>query len=325
MKNIYVRFIIVIFCLLLMGIPSSAQVIGPVETYRNPAVPGDFLDPTAVRFGDKYYAAGTSNDFAPNYPLYESTDLVNWKQIGSIFNEIPEWASGNFWAPELSYNKGTFYMYYTAKRKTDNFSCIGVATPKDIHKGFTDHGIIVEWGKEAIDAFVLKDTDGNLYITWKTYGLDKDRPIEIRELKMPKPEFLISTKMLRLSGSDSKAVFVDISPQTGNYSMETCVVNNGAQWKGLSFYGNHTYMLCITSGSNLEVVAIKNGEKQLISKSDLPANDKIFQKVESTHGSMFRFYWSVNHIDRIARKDKDNNPYINEMFLPRWTLPCLQG
>ena len=68
-------------------------------------------------------------------------------------------------------------MYYTAKRKSDGVSCIGVATTKDVKKGFTDHGIVVEFGKEAIDPFVVED-NGELFITWKAYGLD-NRPIEL--------------------------------------------------------------------------------------------------------------------------------------------------
>lgn len=147
--------------------------------YTNPVIAGDFPDPTIIRVGDTYYAAGTTNDFAPIYPVYESTDLVNWKQIGAVFNEPPAWASEDFWAPELFYHNETFYVYYTTKRKDNGIACIGVATTKDIHKGFTDHGILIEWGEEAIDAFVFQDDDQKLYITWKAYGLTPGRDIEI--------------------------------------------------------------------------------------------------------------------------------------------------
>lgn len=147
--------------------------------YTNPIIAGDFPDPTIIRVGDTYYAAGTTNDFAPNYPIYESKDLVNWKQIGAVFDQPPAWASEDFWAPELYFHNETFYVYYTTKRKDNGIACIGVATTKDIHNGFTDHGIIIEWGEEAIDAFVFKDDDGKLYITWKAYGLTKGRDIEI--------------------------------------------------------------------------------------------------------------------------------------------------
>lgn len=64
------------------------------------------------------------------------------------------------WSPELYYRNDTFYVYYTVKRKSDGISCIGVATSKDPDQGFTDHGVVVEHGKEAIDAFIFDDNFG---------------------------------------------------------------------------------------------------------------------------------------------------------------------
>ncbi len=147
--------------------------------YSNPVIKGDFPDPSIIRVGNTYYAAGTSFDFAPNYPIYESKDLINWKQISVVFQKPPMWASDDFWAPELYYQDGVFYVYYTTKRKDNRVACIGVATTKDIRKVFTDQGIIIQWGEEAIDAFVFRDDDGKRYICWKAYGLTKGREIEI--------------------------------------------------------------------------------------------------------------------------------------------------
>ncbi len=178
LRNFCKAILLAAVCLFGYSTILSAQN-NPVATYRNPVIPGDIPDPSVIRVGNMYYAAGTTSDFAPNYPLYESADLVNWKQIGSIFNEPPTWTSDSFWAPELYYHDGTFYVYYTAKRKGDRVSCIGVATTKDLRKGFTDRGIIVDWGKEAIDAFIFQDDDKKRYISWKAYGLNKERPIEI--------------------------------------------------------------------------------------------------------------------------------------------------
>ncbi|ANH84102.1 hypothetical protein A8C56_20640 [Niabella ginsenosidivorans] len=146
-------------------------------TLTQPVIPGDFADPSVIRVGDTYYAAATSSEWAPHYPLFTSKDLIHWKQLGYVFPQTPVWASASFWAPELFYHNGTYYVYYTARRKSDGISCIGVATSKDPEKGFTDHGIIVAFGKEAIDAFVI-ESEGMLYITFKAYGLDK-RPIEL--------------------------------------------------------------------------------------------------------------------------------------------------
>lgn len=160
--------------LVLIAVTTPASGQAPVPTYRNPVIPGDFADPSVIRVGDTYYAAGTSSEWAPYYPLYSSRDLVNWQQFGHVFTRMPEWAAASYWAPELFHHDGKFFAYYTARRKTDNVSVIGVATTDDPRKGFTDRGIIVEWGKEAIDGFPFRDDDGRLYIAWKAYGLPDD-------------------------------------------------------------------------------------------------------------------------------------------------------
>lgn len=144
---------------------------------ENPVIPGDFADPSVIRKGDIYYATGTSSEWGPHFPLFQSTDLFHWKQLGYVFLKTPSWASSSFWAPELFYRNGTYFVYYTARKKSDSISCIGVATAVDPAKGFTDRGILLEFGKEAIDPFVIEE-NGQLYITWKAYGLDS-RPIEI--------------------------------------------------------------------------------------------------------------------------------------------------
>ena len=173
------------FVLVLLGFAlSCTNEKAGQASYSNPVIPGEIPDPSIIRVGDTYYATGTSFDFAPNYPLYQSQDLVNWEQVGGLFLDPPGWTSDDFWAPEIFYNDSTFFVYYTCKRKEDRVSCIGVASTKDISKGFRDHGMLVEWGEEAIDAFVFKDDDGKLYITWKAYGLTEGRPIEILASEM---------------------------------------------------------------------------------------------------------------------------------------------
>src|SRR6478752_9927750 len=134
-------------------------------TITQPAIPGDLADPTVIRIGNKYYASGTSSEWAPQYPLFKSNDLIHWKQLGYIFPQTPSWASSSFWAPELYYRDGIYYAYYVARKKADNISCIGVAVSKDPETAFTDHGIILEFGKEAIDPFIIED-NGKLYITF---------------------------------------------------------------------------------------------------------------------------------------------------------------
>ncbi|MGC4103746.1 family 43 glycosylhydrolase [Ferruginibacter sp.] len=145
-------------------------------------IPGDFPDPSIIRTSKGYYAAGTSSEWAPVYPIYFSSDLKKWKQVGNVFEKAPEWTAGSFWAPEYYKIGDTYYIYYTARRRSDNISCIGVATSRYPDRDFIDHGVVVEHDKEAIDAFIVNE-NGQLYITYKAYGLD-NRPIELLAKKL---------------------------------------------------------------------------------------------------------------------------------------------
>jgi len=166
------------------------------------AIPGDFPDPTIIRTAQGYYAAGTSSEWAPHFPVYYSKDLKSWKQVGYVFSKTPDWTVGSFWAPEYYRINNTYYIYYAARRKSDNISCIGVATSQYPDHGFTDHGVIVESGKEAIDPFIYNDK-GQLYITFKAYGLDQ-RPIEIVARKLSADGLKADEKVISLLKDDTR-------------------------------------------------------------------------------------------------------------------------
>jgi beta-xylosidase len=172
------------------------------NTYANPVVPGDFPDPSVIRVGSTYYASGTSSEWGPHFPLFVSKDLVNWKQKGYIFKKKPEWALSSFWAPELFYHNKIYYVYYVAKRASDKVACIGVATSTNPEKGFTDHGVIVDYGTESIDPFIVED-NGQLYIIWKAYGLDK-RPIELLASKISADGLKMEGKPFSLLRDDNR-------------------------------------------------------------------------------------------------------------------------
>lgn len=162
---------------------SLATGLAQQESYfNNPVIHGDVADPSIMRIDQTYYVTGTSSEWAPYHPIFSSTDLVNWQPAGHVFDEKPAWIKSSFWAPEWFQHKGKVYVYYTARKQSDNISCIGVAVADSPTGKFKDHGPVVEFGKEAIDAFILEDK-GKLYISWKAYGLD-NRPIELLACKL---------------------------------------------------------------------------------------------------------------------------------------------
>ncbi|MDO5522978.1 MAG: family 43 glycosylhydrolase [Bacteroidia bacterium] len=170
--------------------------------YQNPVITSDMADPTVIKIGNTFYATGTSSEWAPFYPMFSSTDLVNWTQIGHVFNKKPGWTSHSFWAPELYYHNNKIFCYYTARRKTDNVSFIGVASVDSPYKEFTDHGPIIEYGTESIDAFVFND-NGQLYISWKAYGLD-NRPIELLAAKLSEDGLRLEGEVFSLMKDDER-------------------------------------------------------------------------------------------------------------------------
>ena len=147
-----IKTIFMIRCLrsfLVLSIIVSGCMTGlkanPADTL-NPVIRGDFADPSVIRVGDKYYAAGTSSEWAPHFPVYVSSDLLNWKQVAHIFPEKKSWMLSSFWAPELFYHNNKVYAYYTV-RDTNGISCIGVATANHPESGFTDHGVLISTGR----------------------------------------------------------------------------------------------------------------------------------------------------------------------------------
>jgi len=188
-----------LFCAAVTSYAGDGADTGAV--YRNPVIPGDFADPSILKVGDIYYAVGTSSEWGPHYPIFTSKDLIQWQQVGYAFPEKPSWTTASFWAPELFYHQGKFYLYYTA-RDTNNVSYIGVAVAEDPAKGFTDKGIIIKHGSEAIDAFVIQESDG-LYISWKAYGLDK-RPIELLGSKLSDDGLKLEGEPFSLLKDDQK-------------------------------------------------------------------------------------------------------------------------
>lgn len=169
---------------------------------QQPTIAGDLADPSVLKVDDVYYATGTSSEWAPYYPIYKSSDLNNWKQTGYVFDKAPAWTVGSFWAPEYYKIGNTYFLYYTARRKSDNHSFIGVATSPYPDHGFTDHGIIIEHGKEAIDPFIYND-NGQLYITFKAYGLE-DRPIELLGSKLSADGLKLEGELFSLLKDDNR-------------------------------------------------------------------------------------------------------------------------
>lgn len=100
---------------------------------KNPILPGQFADPSLIKYNDRYYLYPTT-DGCPGWSgtvfhAFSSDDLLDWRDEGVIVDVASEqvpWAVGSAWAPAMFERDGRFYFYFCAKRP-DGVSCIGAA------------------------------------------------------------------------------------------------------------------------------------------------------------------------------------------------------
>jgi beta-xylosidase len=87
-------------------------------TYKNPILRSDFSDPDITRVGSDFFMVASDFSYV-GMQILHSTDLVNWKVIGQVFNrltmdkkydEMNGYAQGT-WAPSIRYHNGEFYVY----------------------------------------------------------------------------------------------------------------------------------------------------------------------------------------------------------------------
>lgn len=129
--------------------------------YKNPVVKGFYPDPSVCFAEGKYYLVCSSFQYFPGVPLFESDDLVNWKQIGHVLTRKSQVeldkinSSGGVFAPTIRYNKGRFYMVTTNDTTHRNF----YVYTDDIH-GEWSEPITVDQG--GIDPSLLFD-EGHVY------------------------------------------------------------------------------------------------------------------------------------------------------------------
>ncbi|WP_435131802.1 arabinan endo-1,5-alpha-L-arabinosidase [Formosa sp. A9] len=137
-------------------------------------------DPVVAKQGDTYYLFCTG----PGITSFTSKDLKTWTKAKQVFAESPKWAkdvapgfNGHIWAPDISFHKGMYYLYYSISAFGKNTSAIGLVTnktlnPNDKNYKWEDQGIIIQsipnrdnWN--AIDPNLIFDEQGT---PWMAFG-----------------------------------------------------------------------------------------------------------------------------------------------------------
>lgn len=86
--------------------------------YKNPILYADYSDPDVIRVGEDYFMTASSFSNAPGLPLLHSKNLVNWKLVNYVIDEIPEARYAKpthgcgVWAPSIRYHDGTYFVCF---------------------------------------------------------------------------------------------------------------------------------------------------------------------------------------------------------------------
>lgn len=138
--------------------------------YQNPVFPYDFPDPFVLKYLGEYwaYCTGIRSD-GRAFGILRSKDLITWEPIGSALDLLPG-ENPCYWAPEVTYLFGTFYLYYSVGNEKN--MRIRVATSSSPAGPFTDSGRQLTHEEFAIDPHLFIDADGSLTLFYATDFLE---------------------------------------------------------------------------------------------------------------------------------------------------------
>ena len=189
----------------LAATPSDGQ-IGNVKHVHDPAI----ISPAA----GTYYVFSTGHGI----PIRRSSDLIHWRDAGPVFCEdVPAWARQKIpqakfpWAPDVSFFKGRYWLYYSISTFGSQRSCIGLATnttldPSQEGYRWVDHGKVIDSqpGRDdfnAIDPAAFTDEEGRRWMVWGSWSggikLTRLDPETGRKLSADAPVYSVAARPQR--------------------------------------------------------------------------------------------------------------------------------
>jgi len=150
--------------------PADGSVASAV-TYKNPVYAGSMPDPSVIRYGDFYYAAGTTGEKRTAdgriFTLLKSRDLVHWENLGGALTPPYADAKRPYWAPELTSDGSKYYLYYCVGANEPEKLELRVGVSEKPEGPYTDAGkplVDCEPNRFTIDPFPFRDDDGKWYL-----------------------------------------------------------------------------------------------------------------------------------------------------------------
>ncbi len=143
------------------------------QGFRNPVIPGFHPEPSVCRVGSEYVLVVSSFTYFPGVPIFRSSDLVTWTQVGNVLERTSQLdlrgteasTSGGVFAPTIRYHDDRLWMITTVFTGTSlaNF----FATAED-PAGPWSEPVRVE--APGIDPDLAWDDNGNCWVHYSAGG-----------------------------------------------------------------------------------------------------------------------------------------------------------
>lgn len=213
------------------------------DEFYSPILQGCYPDPSIARKGNDYYLVNSSFAMYPGVPIFHSTDLVNWKQLGHVLDRPSQLKvencgiSAGVYAPDIKYNKNndTFYMITT--EIAGNMGNIVVKT-KDPAKGWSDP---FKLQFDGIDPSLFFDDNGKAYVVHNdappkgTEQYSGHRVIKIWDYDLEKDQIIPGTDKIIVNGGvdiSQKPIWIEgphIYKKDGRYFL-MCAEGGTGDW-----------------------------------------------------------------------------------------------
>lgn len=192
-------------------------------TYTNPVWDQNFPDPFILQHGDDFYAYATQRG-PGGFQMMTSKNLVDWTHLGGV--NVPDWANGQLWAPEVWQWRGKWYMFFSARDKTSK--------KRDLAVSVSDHpkGPYKFLAKLILGTEENPGTDDNGAID-PTLHVERGKPylLYIREAPPRAVKIVeLSRDLTKIQGEKKVLITVDRPIEQGILDAPTLVRKDGAFW-----------------------------------------------------------------------------------------------
>ena len=297
--------------------------VGMAQTYQNPVINRSLPDPTVIKAQDGHFYLYATED-THNVPIYRSDDLVNWRYVGTAFNNstrpmdfVP---NGGIWAPDINYINGQYVLYFSKSEWGKTWECgIGVAVSSRPDRGFHDaHKLFIssEIGIEnCIDPCFVED-NGHNYLFWGSfhdiYGVElTEDGLAIKEGSTPQ----------KIAGGLIEATM--IVKHAGYYYL---IGSAGSCCEG----ANSTYRLVMTRSQNLFGPYVDRNGRTAIGDNFSPLLNKSPEVYGPGHCSEFvedeaGQTWVLYHGFQASDVDAGRVTYLDRINWGTGGWPTIQG